>query len=703
MRDWWSAAELRALGNKALPGTVQNINARAERENWQRRRRDGSAQAWEYHRTSLPQPVQQQIARQAAGVTIAASPVAASSERRNLAALTGNARGRAETALLILAAFDAYIAASGEALSTAAGNFAAAWNAGEIEAEPGLRQARPHLARNTLLNWHERRRKEGGAALGGKYRGAAQAQGIEADPRLVKLLINIHAEKPWLSGPLYLEALEQNLPPGARLPSLRAVQRFLVRWKRDNPRLALQLSDPDAAKSRYQSAFGNAAAGILRLNQEWQMDASPADARCTDGRWKISVVIDVASRQARIRLTPHIKAMAHLALLRDFALERGLPERVKTDNGQDYVARAVKLAFAALEIDHALCEPFTPEGKPFVERFIGTLQHSLFPTLPGFTGHNVAEAQALRARKRFAERLGVDDDECFAVELSGAELQANIDAWLERYHARPHASLGCSPNEMAARLAAGEGRARRAVPEIRTLDICLMPLSGNAMPMITKKGIAVEGTHFIADWMGPRIGLPVLVRLDPLDMGVIHCFDPATQAYLGEGEAPERLGKNRQAVAVAAKARQRVIDREQLRAARDAKRDQAPRRLVDALSAEQINTEAALAALPQPAASPKRGAGLRHLAAVTVREAADDVLQVLQAPAAAPIDTSEPPFAEADFVAWVLAGHGSQVHRDHVIAQAQASETFALLYGIDAERIAALQAAALQGAEVRAA
>ena len=60
----------------------------------------------------------------------------------------------------------------------------------------------------------------------------------------------------------------------------------------------------------------------------------------------------------------------------------------------------------------------------------------LFPKLPGFTGHNVAQAQALRERKSFAAGRGDGDAEVFAADLTIEELQKSLDDWCDAKYGR---------------------------------------------------------------------------------------------------------------------------------------------------------------------------------------------------------------------------------------------------------------------------
>ncbi|MFN7190353.1 MAG: hypothetical protein ACK5U4_02790, partial [Rhodospirillales bacterium] len=120
-------------------------------------------------------------------------------------------------------------------------------------------------------------------------------------------------------------------------------------------------------------------------------------------------------------------------------VDLGMPETVKTDNGADFTSRWTSSAFAALGIRQNLCTPYDPTQKPHIERFFKTMSHELLEILPGFKGHSVAQAQAIRARAGYAKRQGEGDDLLFSVSLTAAQLQAALDAWLlGKYEQRPH-------------------------------------------------------------------------------------------------------------------------------------------------------------------------------------------------------------------------------------------------------------------------
>ena len=238
-----------------------------------------------------------------------------------------------------------------------------------------------------------------------------------------------------------------------RAPAVSTIREWIARYRREHARELSAVGNPDRHRSHRKPAGGDAAAGIERLNQLWELDSTPADVICADGkRHAIVAALDIWSRRGRILVVPTSRATAIAALLRRCILEWGVPETVRTDEGRDYTSRHVLDVLADLDIAHDPCLPYTPEAKPFVERFLGTLARDLFAFLPGFSGHDVAQAQALRARKSFAARRGEDARKTFSVALTAEELQAHCDDWCRAIYERaPHDGLGACAAERSAR------------------------------------------------------------------------------------------------------------------------------------------------------------------------------------------------------------------------------------------------------------
>ncbi len=137
-------------------------------------------------------------------------------------------------------------------------------------------------------------------------------------------------------------------------------------------------------------------------------------------------VLEVWSRRGMVLIVPVSRGVAITALLRRCLVTWGVPLAVKTDQGRDHVGRHVTRVLANLEIEHELCRPYCPEEKPHIERFLGTLTRDLFAHLPGFTGHDVAQAKALRENRSFAARRR-GEAPTFELHLTAAELQQRCD------------------------------------------------------------------------------------------------------------------------------------------------------------------------------------------------------------------------------------------------------------------------------------
>ncbi|MBM3619005.1 MAG: transposase, partial [Alphaproteobacteria bacterium] len=244
-----------------------------------------------------------------------------------------------------------------------------------------------------------------------------------------------------------LEAHGKQVP----LPSLRAFERHMVEWKQNNHHLFVAVTAPGQFKNHIRVATGDASAHIEYMNQQWQIDASPSDALCIDGRYSIYAIIDVWSRRSLFLVSKTAKTEASLLLVRKAIMEWGIPQSIKTDNGADFISKRFKTALLSLQIDHEISPPFSPEKKAFVERVIGTMQRDLMVTLPGFSGHSVADRKRIQDQKDFSIRLGESTRDAFAVELTSEQLQQSLDSWAAgKYGQNVHSSLGMSPAAKAA-------------------------------------------------------------------------------------------------------------------------------------------------------------------------------------------------------------------------------------------------------------
>lgn len=356
-----------------------------------------------------------------------------------------------------------------------------------------------------------------------------------------------------------------SIAPHQQLPSLRSLQRWMRRYREGNASTILRIQNPDAYKSNNQAAAGSRSEAFTYINELWEMDSSPADILLADGkRYTLLGGIDVVTRRTKIRVFPTSSSLGVCSLLRAMLLAFGVPTTTKIDNGADYTSAQVTTALHRLDILPEYCTPFTPEQKPHIERFFRTFQSRL-KTLPGFIGHNVADRQALRAKQSFAQRMAQGEKSAISLNYTLDAFQAYCDDFCDAvYGERKHGQLGCSPNDMAARLQTSQ--TVRRIEDVRALDILLLPLAGNGgIRTVGKKGIKASG-DYNAPELGAYIGQEVQCRLHE-DAGYIHVFTLEGD-YICMAQDPTQTGADRRVLAQAVTQVQKAIEGQKIKEAK---------------------------------------------------------------------------------------------------------------------------------------
>jgi transposase InsO family protein len=347
-----------------------------------------------------------------------------------------------------------------------------------------------------------------------------------------------------LAAPRVRELLETKF---AELPDLRTLQRFVRRIEDTKAALLASTRDPDRYRAQYQLALGNAGGDTTHAHQFWELDTTPADVHLTDGRWAILGVIDRWSRRARFLVAPCESGQSVRRLLADTMSAWGvMPECVITDNGSGYINASIAASLETLGIEHRKAPPGSPWKKPFVERVFGTFTRERAELLPGFAGHNVADAQKLRARAKKATGRAV-----ITASMSSAELQAVLDAWVDGvYHQRRHGSLNQSPMQ---RWQASPVPAA-AAPGRDQLLIALSAVVGARK--VGKKGLVWKGGSYWSAALVPWVGRTVFVRRDEDDLGALYVFSP-DGIFIDTAVDHGRAGFSEQAFAMIATRQQR--------------------------------------------------------------------------------------------------------------------------------------------------
>jgi transposase InsO family protein len=549
VKDWLTAREIAGLKLRDMPTTESAVIRYAARNGWnddfaRSRNRIGRGGGLEYHVSLLPTLARMQYEQR----TMVVGEVVPIRQQRELPVPETDRGRRAQAArVAILTACERY--ASGLNLTKSGGVhvFALAYNAGQVRVEDWVREEVPAVSRRSLWRWREEARE--GRSLGADRSLARKGKGVLETAnggRAKSYILGLIAHQPsikaervqtLLSGEMggELVAPDGTLHP---IPPVRTIQHQIKRWRETEAVALAKLSDPD----RYRSAMAPSGVGMLRHirvpNMLWMIDSSPLDAMDTTiARPTVYACVDIGTRRMILYVSRSPRALAVAMLLRKAMLAWGVPQKIKTDNGSDFVAEDTKRLIAALGIELELSDAYTPQQKGHVERAIRTMQHGFAELLPGYIGHNVAERKRLEDRKSFAQRLGAETAELFGVRYSVAEIQVVADRWIDTVYAHTaHDGLDGKTPAQAAR----EANAVIRTVDERALDVLLMPVAKGGYRKVTKFGVQIGEYHYqtIKAFPGDR----VFVRLDPTDLGLVYLFDEATGAYVELAVCPELRG-----------------------------------------------------------------------------------------------------------------------------------------------------------------
>jgi putative transposase len=148
-------------------------------------------------------------------------------------------------------------------------------------------------------------------------------------------------------------------------------------------------------------------------NHVWSYDF--VEDRTHDGRkFRLLNVIDEFSHEClAIRVGRKLRTVDVIDVLSDLFILRGVPGHIRSDNGSEFVAKAVQAWITAVGAKTAYIEPGSPWENGYVESFNARLRDEL---LDGEIFYSLREAQIL------------------------------IESWRRHYNTvRPHASLGYRP------------------------------------------------------------------------------------------------------------------------------------------------------------------------------------------------------------------------------------------------------------------
>ncbi|MCF1744655.1 DDE-type integrase/transposase/recombinase [Paradevosia shaoguanensis] len=540
MKEWFTAQEIADAGLPDLPTTKRGVSLLAEREGWANnpafaRARGQRGGGFEYHYKLWPTLAQ--IEHQKRHLTVAAPAVA---DLPVPAPLSGRGATERDARLAILAAFEQFTRGARLGHKACLQVFSDKYNMRSLAIEGWIVDLVPKISKRSLERWQGAKRAGTFDQLAVDRSKARKGTGFidtAENGRVRTFVLAVMAQNPWLSA-TSVQKMCQDEFPALTMPPVRTFQHAMKVLKASNAVALTKLTNPDLYRSTLTAAGVGTYRHLNAPNQLWQIDASPIDALCNDGRHTIYACIDIFTRRTVFLVSRTPRASAVALLIRKAIQAWGVPVQIKTDNGSDFVAQDTKRLFASLDIHMDLSDAYQPQQKGHVERIIKTFQHDFAALLPGFIGHSVADRKIIENRKAFSQRLGETEAETFGVGLSGQRLQGLVDQWAETvYEARPHGGLqGRSPREVFQ-----ASNAKLRTVDIRALDLLLMPVAGkDGRRTTTKFGLRIDGRHYATPTILP--GVDVLVRQDPSDMGKVYAFALDGGEFLGEGICPELAG-----------------------------------------------------------------------------------------------------------------------------------------------------------------
>ncbi|AEG60043.1 Mu transposase C-terminal domain-containing protein [Desulforamulus ruminis] len=213
----------------------------------------------------------------------------------------------------------------------------------------------------------------------------------------------------------------------------------------------------------------------------------------------------------------------------------GVPKTIYIDNGEDYksqvkkqkksndfeYSRQTRSVCDLLNINPMFATPYAPYAKGHMERWFGTFTDRFARYLPGYCGKdNKQRPYNLDEKKMAAQDMLLELD----------ELNYLMEVYLHQYHNTVHSSLGMTPLQKVAITP----KVTKALPDARTLDICLMD---NETAVIQTSGIEKFGSRGKRRWfhhpdLDKLVGQKVVIRYDPNRIGEILVFSPRSGKFL---------------------------------------------------------------------------------------------------------------------------------------------------------------------------
>lgn len=451
MKAWLSAAELAGL--PGLPGTVQKVNARAQREGWSSRKRVGRGGGREYALSSLPQATRDYLLRARVAQLPAPACAPVVDDLPDAQDLNDRQRETMDARLYICMLIDDMAALTSRedainALITMARTDQLTPEATQALARANARKgAARTVNRATIYRWMSKRDR-GATGL------APRTRKMQPLPAWLPPLLALYQQP---QKPTVAECVLEDWPaayPDAPAPALRTAQRHIAalpvevrEWGRmgRNARRAIQ--------------------PFIRRTTDglWPMDIVTVDGHLFKAyarhpqnrnlklRPELTTYLCIATRKA-VGFSAWVAESQHAIwiALGDMVLnpEQGVPALHYSDNGA-YRGERHRTTLARIGTSIMFSEAYRAQARGVIERFNSSVWVPLAKKFATYCGDDMD-------REHLKKQLAIANDDASNLPEWDDFIDQARDA-LDRYNNRPHRSLGGkTPNEAwAAALAHG--------------------------------------------------------------------------------------------------------------------------------------------------------------------------------------------------------------------------------------------------------
>jgi len=165
----------------------------------------------------------------------------------------------------------------------------------------------------------------------------------------------------------------------------------------------LGLRVPKKQKKRRKIYLGDGSCMSLRplyQHHVWSYDFVEDRLACGRKYRCLTIIDEFTKESLKIKVKRSIKSQNVLEVLAQLFFERGIPDFIRSDNGSEFIANAVKKFIKDVGAKTMYINPGCPWENPFIERFNGTLKDELL-NREAFDTLNEAEAMIENYRQEY--------------------------------------------------------------------------------------------------------------------------------------------------------------------------------------------------------------------------------------------------------------------------------------------------------------